>query len=938
METGQKSGRSGVVRMTSSSKNKNGHHPVTGVKKGPSDPIGEKTAGAIRSALHFQGSWRSYQKRVLDNANAYLKDGRIHVAAAPGSGKTTLGIELIARADRPCLILAPSITIREQWLMRIREGFGAPETLLSNDIRRPALITAITYQALHSCLRKTENVEEDEEGRREETDYTGVDLDGMLERMNVGTFCLDEAHHLRNEWQKALEEVTARHRGILISLTATPPYDAAPAQWERYLCLCGPIDEEIGVPELVKEKSLCPHQDYVYFNMPTPEEEQTLKKLREASDKQYRELMQSEAFARAIASHSILRRTEEDNAAFLQDRTYLLAFLSFLREKGNRMPAPFAKLTGDAGIPPMTPGLLSVLLQGFLFQDSDSYECDKAFRESLANRLRARGLIHKNQVELASCEEEDRMLINSRGKLLSIARIAAAEQAALGEELRLLILTDFIRSEYLSAIGEESHPIDKLGVVPIFEYVRRSLDRSDLKIAALSGSVVILSASARDAFLTMAEENGQQASFKECQAAGYAQVNLSGGGPRPTAYLTKLFARGLIHILVGTKSLLGEGWDAPCVNTLILASFVGSYMLSNQMRGRAIRVWEEEPDKVGNIWHLICMEPQWGKENGVSREKNTADFLTLRRRFEGFLGVNYEQDRIENGLDRLTYIRPPYDNRSLEEINRKMLALSADRAGLQERWKKALEAVSDPETVESVGISENELKAEGQRKRYRRKKYLGMLVMALSAAAGILLWACGSVLAVAAAAAALAGLFGMRCAGKKEAVFSHPEAFLQAVGCAMQDALRRLDELSFDDSGVETGRSSGTPGYCFLSLRGGTQREKSVFADTAAAFFGDLDAPRYLLMRSNPGRGDRGCYPVPERFGRKKEDALLFASCLSDWIGPCEPIYTKSETGRRALLLAGLQDEAQRQAGVERVVRHKQVQNRGKSASEWSKE
>ena len=32
--------------------------------------------------------------------------------------------------------------------------------------------------------------------------------------------------------------------------------------------MCGEIDEEITVPELVKEETLCPHQDYVYFAFP----------------------------------------------------------------------------------------------------------------------------------------------------------------------------------------------------------------------------------------------------------------------------------------------------------------------------------------------------------------------------------------------------------------------------------------------------------------------------------------------------------------------------------------------------------------------------------------------------------------------------------------------------------------------------------------------
>ena len=46
----------------------------------------------------------------------------------------------------------------------------------------------------------------------------------------------------------------------MISLTATPPYEGEPALWERYISMCGEIDEEITVPELVKEGTLCPHQ------------------------------------------------------------------------------------------------------------------------------------------------------------------------------------------------------------------------------------------------------------------------------------------------------------------------------------------------------------------------------------------------------------------------------------------------------------------------------------------------------------------------------------------------------------------------------------------------------------------------------------------------------------------------------------------------------
>ena len=72
--------------------------------------------------LQFKGTWRVYQARVLDRAEHYVRDGKIHIVAALGSGKTTLGIELIRRPQGTALVLVPTITIREQWIARIKEA------------------------------------------------------------------------------------------------------------------------------------------------------------------------------------------------------------------------------------------------------------------------------------------------------------------------------------------------------------------------------------------------------------------------------------------------------------------------------------------------------------------------------------------------------------------------------------------------------------------------------------------------------------------------------------------------------------------------------------------------------------------------------------------------------------------------------------------------
>ncbi|MBN2149821.1 MAG: DEAD/DEAH box helicase family protein, partial [Candidatus Lokiarchaeota archaeon] len=93
-----------------------------------------------------------------------------------------------------------------------------------------------------------------------------ADIVALLRGAGVRTVIVDEAHHLRSAWWTSLNAVIAGlDNPTVVALTATPPYDVDPAEWERYTQLCGPIDAEINVPELVKVQNLCPHQDYVLF-------------------------------------------------------------------------------------------------------------------------------------------------------------------------------------------------------------------------------------------------------------------------------------------------------------------------------------------------------------------------------------------------------------------------------------------------------------------------------------------------------------------------------------------------------------------------------------------------------------------------------------------------------------------------------------------------
>ena len=69
--------------------------------------------------MRFNGVWRDYQARVLEVMNSHLGDERLHLVAAPGAGKTVLGLEIVRRLARPALVFAPTVAIREQWVQRL---------------------------------------------------------------------------------------------------------------------------------------------------------------------------------------------------------------------------------------------------------------------------------------------------------------------------------------------------------------------------------------------------------------------------------------------------------------------------------------------------------------------------------------------------------------------------------------------------------------------------------------------------------------------------------------------------------------------------------------------------------------------------------------------------------------------------------------------------
>jgi superfamily II DNA or RNA helicase len=223
------------------------------------------------------------------------------------------------------LVLAPTITIRDQWVDRLVDlflppGVGRP-AWVSTELKKPAFLTIATYQALHSVYsgRPEEQTATDSDENGVSKNHFEMHVDGedenhilqdhqpipaFLAEANFKALVLDEAHHLRTEWWRSLTSLAEQlQTPTIISLTATPPYDVSPMEWQRYEELCGPVDTEVSVPELVQENDLCPHQDFVYFSAPTAKEQKVIADFRASVDEFVLRLRSNVVFKDAILSH-----------------------------------------------------------------------------------------------------------------------------------------------------------------------------------------------------------------------------------------------------------------------------------------------------------------------------------------------------------------------------------------------------------------------------------------------------------------------------------------------------------------------------------------------------------------------------------------------------------------------------------------------------------
>ncbi len=905
--------------------------------------------------VRFNFTWRPYQARVLKELEEYLNDSRLHVVAAPGSGKTVLGIEVLRRINGPTLVLAPTLAIRDQWIQRFVELFlpkgSRKPDWISRDLDEPKFLTVATYQSLHAAMSRTPPMETDvieqvedviEEDPEEHEDDELEDSDVLswldqskkkmkkidnrnalqpsfveqLKEIGIKTLVLDEAHHLRSSWWKSLNSLIESIDGLtLLALTATPPFDVVDYEWERYVELCGPVDAEIPVPELVMQGNLCPHQDLIIFSNPSEAEKDEIKLFREEVKQFINWLKNNDTFTNHILHHKWIRNPDKYIEEILSEPDYYSSMLIYLKHNDVKVSKEAIGVVADreSHLPGFSVEWLEILLTRILYPPGIKRPQREPFLQEVHDELRRIGAVELRRIQLQNVKTIEKILKRSISKLQRIDEIARLEVESLKDNLRMVILTDYIRKETMPDDSSDMTPLNKIGVVPIFETLRRNQVNS--KIGILCGSLVVIPKDSKDHLLTCTSNLSIDNSVVRLKPLDYDDAYLTVSVPENEKHklvraITDLFSMGGVNILVGTKSLLGEGWDAPSINSLVIASFVGSYMLSNQMRGRAIRSERGNPNKTANIWHLVCIEPD--KYDGGQ------DFQIMERRFKAFVGVSYYEPLIENGLRRIIAEQPPFKSKQLENLNERMFDFAKNRNRMKTNWEKALrrgdEGVRLVEDIQTkkVALPRGFVFWNTIKYMFWEATWFVLYLLANTADSWGRLIALsissGDQLILVIVSGVLLLVFTPFFLRVFWLFIKHGPiaSSMKSISEALLKTLCEIGEIRTDYNKMRVVADVGEMGEVHCHLEGSKSREKAIFMTALQELLDPIQNPRYILVRKSRfffiQRKDY--HTVPTVIAAKKKYALIFANMWAKHVGKMDLIYTRNRVGRLELIKA----------------------------------
>lgn len=917
-------------------------------------------------------NFHPYQQEALDTLLARYRQGqqRLHLVAPPGAGKTLMGLELARRLQQRTVILSPTATIQQQWVRRFRElavdldalpelegEQGQLAEIVGTDPQSEPAILSLTYQKVAV------------KGRGE-TGGTGLhdNVTALFETLAMAgyrTLILDECHHLLAHWAEAVRQFGAQlPEAVLVGLTATPPLGRAERELAVYLELIGPVDYEIPTPAVVREGHLAPYQDLVYLVRPTEAETRFvsgahrdlhhLLQVFESGDWPCERLS---FWAENWLLQPKNQRGEDlpraEALSKMPDRT--IACLRYLNQRGLiPLEAPWCPELEDAPELADLAQLLGAYGQEVLAVEATPHW--QRLRRALAQlgyRFE-RGQFRLRQGAI------DRVLALSAAKLRAVEAILLGEMAVmggeLGGELRCLILTDF---ETTHAPGRRAATQGVLdpeagGALAVMRYLTSHAELDPLDPILVTGQTLLCDDDLLPVFLAEAERwfatHQLQVNLETEPVDGFVRLLGHGRDWTSAVYLglvTDLLERGISRCLIGTRGLLGEGWDCKALNTLIDLTVVTSYVSVNQIRGRTLRQDPQRPLKVANNWDVVALMPEL--------EGGFRDLERFQRKHAHFFGLS-DDGRLEKGVG---HVHPLFERLSrqalladLETLNTEMLKRAAERnqayerwevgrayrnrtlSALQIQWPQALPAVARQQLTAPVRLHELPVQIEQKaadltlylRRRQRQRQGAQVLIWGVGLSAFGLL---GTVSGLGLASVwtglwlllAQGGFWRWQWRQSQQILLSSPSdtpIFFTALAEVLLRAFGDSELTGPEEAQAWPELSRRSDGSLRVSLSGASPSFAAEYVQALQECLEPLQEQRYLLafeqrelqvqtkawwtlprlQRSAP---ETVYLPLPRYFARSRERAELFCRHFSAMIARAELIYTRQEAGRARL-------------------------------------
>lgn len=904
---------------------------------------------------------RAPQRAALDALEEGLAAGRRRawVVLPPGLGKTLTGLEAARRIGRRTLVLGPNTAIQEQWC-REWAAFRPAPVPAATDRSLTAPFTVLTYQALAAFEPGAESAQEDGAAppapgkpARRHLDRLRPQGRELVERLRAAgelTLVLDECHHLLDTWGELLAELLRELPGVtVVGLTATPPDRLTPAQAALVAELFGPAVRGPSLPAAVRDGYLAPYGELAWLTRPTPAETDWLN----AQAERFTELttrLTDPAFASVPfltwLDERVVRRAHADTGAtalpwhrFEREHPGTAAAALRLHHHGLLALPRGARLREEHRHPPDADDWVSLLddwIRHCLRRsgepgDARAVEAVRAALPGVGYRLTAAGV-------RAGRSPVDRVLARSAAKTRAVPEILGAESAALGPRLRALVVCDHESATATLPAGLEAALDAQAGSARLaLAELAGDPRTAQLSPMLVSGRAVAAAPDTAERFARFCREAvpGLRVRPEPLDGSDGALMELVGAwsGRRRVRLVTRFLESGGTHVLVGTRALLGEGWDARGVNTLIDLSEATTATAVVQTRGRALRLDPQWPDKTAHTWSVVCVAPD--------HPRGGTDWDRFVRKHEGHLGVTGTGDilsgvaHVHPGLS--PYAPPPAEE--FDRFNAGMLdRVGTGRADVRALWRvgTAYEDTLVP-TVRVVGTAlppqppappgdspaaAGAPPAVPAARGLVPRPRLGTATPAATAAAALLAGPTGAVAASgpgaglwAAASAVLAGaaayLTGRTTAGVRRLRATAARPVLSALAYAVADGLRATGHLP---AGAEAVRidPDGTGAYA-VRLDGVPSDAAEHFATALDEVLSPLADPRYLLPRyvvhaAGPGAGfrARGRRPVansvvhhavPALVGGNRASVDTYATAWHRWVSAGAPCYTRSPEG-----------------------------------------